>query len=69
MSSFIKKLDIQAILNQCAFIVKKLDLKTHLSDNKKVPRIMWELFKKSSEFRDNIKKSRQDFVIMEKYYV
>ena len=69
MSSFIKKLDIQAILNQCAFIVKKLDLKTHLSDNKKVPRIMWELFKKSSKFRDNIKKSRQDFVIMEKYYV
>lgn len=55
MSSFIKKLDIQAILNQCAFIVKKLDLKTHLSDNKKKsPRIMWELFKKSSEFRDNI---------------
>ena len=54
MSSFIKKLDIQAILNQCAFIVKKLDPKTHLSDNKKVPRIMWELFKKSSKFRDNI---------------
>lgn len=54
MSSFIKKLDIQAILNQCAFIVKKLDLKTHLSDNKKVLRIMWELFKKSSKFRDNI---------------
>lgn len=59
MSSFIKKLDIQAILNQYAFIVKKLDLKTHLSDNKK----------KSPGLCGNYLKSRPNFVIIFKKVV